>query len=545
MKKALSFILAFALCLSLAGCGSAEAASDGTPSGAVSAADSTAAVSEAELLAAEAEAEEDVETAVTVTLSDGASRADGAGVTVSGDTVTITAGGSYRITGTLTNGQIIVNAPEEKVVLALDGVSVTCENSAALYVVKAKKVILSLVSGSENSLASTGEYIQTDDNTVDAAIFSKDDLTIKGSGALAVSSGTGHGIVSKDELKIKSGTITVTAEKKGMAANDLVEITGGSITIASGKHGIHCDEALTISHGTVNITKSFEGLEAKTMEISGGDISIAASDDGLNATDSASGTEADGWGWGFGGGMDEAQEGVYILISGGKLTVNASGDGIDSNGDLMITGGEIYVSGPTSDGDGALDYAGTGTITGGTIVAVGSSGMAQSLSSDTQGVILLTLSGKQDAGSTVTLKDADGAVLASFMPEKAYSSVVISAPGMESGGTYSVACGSESRSVTLEGYTYSEGGFGGFGGGKPGGMGGGFGGGRPGGDFSGERPDGTPPSDFDGERPDGTPPDGFDGEFPDGTPPSDFGGGSKPNGTPPAGSSGGSAGQSA
>lgn len=497
MKKILSMILPLALCLSLVGCGSAEAAGGAAAvsrsSGTVIA--ETAAVSEADLLAAEAEAGEDVETTVTVTLSDGASRADGAGVTVSGSTVTITAGGSYRVTGTLTNGQIFVNAPEEKVVLALDGASVTCENSAALYVVKAKKVILSLVSGSENSLASTGEYIQTDDNTVDAAIFSKDDLTIKGSGALAVSSGTGHGIVSKDELKIKSGTITVTAEKKGMAANDLAEITGGSITIASGKHGIHCDEALTISHGTVNITKSFEGLEAKTVEISGGDISIAASDDGLNAVDSASGTEADGWGWGFGG-TGEAQEGVYILISGGKLTVNASGDGIDSNGDLTITGGEVYVSGPTSDGDGALDYAGTGTITGGTIVAAGSSGMAQSLSSDTQGVVLLMLS---------------GAVLASFMPEKAYSSVVISAPGMESGGTYSVACGSESRSVTLEGFTYSEGGFGGFGGGRPGGMGGGFGGDRPDGDFSGERPDGTPPSGFDGSKPNGAPPAGFSG----------------------------------
>ena len=512
MKKILSVILAFALCLSLVGCGSASAASDSAAGSTSSAAVSTAAEStaapetKAGLLAAEAEAEEDVETTVTITLSDGASRADGAGVTVSGDTVTITAGGSYRVTGLLTNGQIVVNAPEEKVVLALDGVSITCENSAAIYVIDAKKVILSLVSGSENALASTGEYIQTDDNTVDAAIFSKDDLTLKGSGALTVSSETGHGIVSKDELKIKSGTLTVAAAKKGMAANDLVEITGGDITIASGKHGIHCDEALTVSHGTVNITKSFEGLEAKTIEISGGDIAITASDDGLNATDSASGTEADGWGWGFGG-MDEAQEGVYILISGGKLTVNASGDGLDSNGDLTITGGEVYVSGPTSDGDGALDYAGTGTITGGTLIAAGSSGMAQSLSSDTQGVMLLTLSGAQSAGSTVTVHDASGMLLASFTPEKAYTSVVISAPGTESGGTYTVACGGESRSVTLDGYTYSEGGFGGVGGGMPGG----FGGGQPNGDFSGKRPDGTPPADFDGGKPDGTPHAGFSG----------------------------------
>ena len=512
MEKNLSLMLAFSLCLSLVGCGSAEAAGDGNTSGNVSAADSAAAASEAELLAAEAEAGKDVETTVTITLSDGAQRADGAGVAVAGDTVTVTSGGSYRVTGTLTNGQIVVNAPEETVVLALDGASVACENSAALYVVDAKKVILSLVSGSENALASTGEYVQTDGNTVDAALFSKDDLTIKGSGALAVSSETGHGIVSKDELKIQSGTLTVTAAKKGLAANDLVEITGGDITVASGKHGIHCDEALMISHGSISITESFEGLEAKTIEISGGSISVAASDDGLNASDpnaSSSGSNAPFSGRGGFGGMDEAQAGTYILISGGRLTVNAAGDGIDSNGDLTITGGEIYVSGPTNSGNSAFDYAGAGTITGGTVIAAGSSGMAQSLSSGTQGVVLLTLSAAQSAGSAVTLKDANGVLLASFTPEKSYSSVVISAPGMESGGTYAVACGSESRSITLEGFAYSEDGFGGFGGGKFGGMGSGFGGGHPEGDFDGGRPDGTPPSGSSGGKPSGTPPAGF------------------------------------
>ena len=133
MKKILSLILAFSLCLSLVGCGGAEAAGVGNASGSVSAADSGAAASQAELLAAEAEAEKDVETTVTVTLSDGAPRADGAGVAVAGDKVTVTSGGSYRVTGTLTNGQIVVNAPEETVVLALDGASVACENSAALY----------------------------------------------------------------------------------------------------------------------------------------------------------------------------------------------------------------------------------------------------------------------------------------------------------------------------------------------------------------------------------------------------------------------------
>ena len=124
MKKILSLILVFSLCLSFVGCGGAEAAGVGNASGSVSAAGSGAAASQAELLAAEAEAEKDVETTVTVTLSDGAPRADGAGVAVAGDKVTVTSGGSYRVTGMLTNGQIVVNAPEETVVLALDGASV-------------------------------------------------------------------------------------------------------------------------------------------------------------------------------------------------------------------------------------------------------------------------------------------------------------------------------------------------------------------------------------------------------------------------------------
>lgn len=531
MKSLLSLLTALTLCLSLVGCGSAA--------GVASASGSAAVPSEEELSAAEAEAEKDVETSGTITLADGASSADCTGVAVAGDIVTITAAGSYRVTGSLRNGQIIVNAPEKKVVLALDGVSVTCEGSAALYVIDAKKVVLALVSETESTLASVGEYIQTDDNTVDAAIFSKDDLTLRGSGTLCVSSETGHGIVSKDELKIKSGTISVTAAKKGLAANDLAEISGGNITVASGKHGIHCDDALTISYGSLCITRSFEGLEGRTITISGGDIAITASDDGLNATDSDSGTEADGWGHGFGG-MGEAQEGTFILISGGRLTVNAAGDGIDSNGDLTIIGGEVYISGPTSDGDGALDYAGTGTITGGTLIAAGSSGMAQSLSSDSQGVILLTLSPAQSAGTTVTVTDETGGVIAAFTPEKAYSSVVISSPALTSSGTYTVTCGSESRSVTLDGYAYSDGGFGGgipggFGGRQPDGMPGGFGGGKP--DdlpdgFGGGKPDGTPPTEFDGMLPDGTPPSDFGEAMPDGTPPSGLGG-ERPDGTPP------------
>ena len=233
MTRILSALLCLALCIALVVCGSAAAADDG-------AADTgrTETQTEAALLAAEAEAEADVETTGTITLSDGASSAEGGGVLIVGNTVTITAGGSYRVTGTLTDGQIVVNAPEEKVVLALDGASVTCESSAALYVVKAKKVILSLVSGSENSLASTGEYIQTDDNTVDAAIFSKDDLTIKGSG----SAGTG-------------GTLNIGGNNAALENVDYQGDGNIAITVSTGSK----NSGTTFKK--VKITKAFRGIQ--------------------------------------------------------------------------------------------------------------------------------------------------------------------------------------------------------------------------------------------------------------------------------------------
>ena len=154
----------------------------------------------------------------------------------------------------------------------------------------------------------------------------------------------------------------------------------------------------------------------------------------------------------------------------------ASGDGIDSNGDIEVTGGELYISGPTSNGDGTIDCDGSATITGGIVVAAGSTGMAENFgTASTQGSILVNLSGS--AGQTITLKDSDGNILASFTPAKAFGCVVVSAPGVAQGGTYTIAAGSASTTVTMESLIYGSGmgGFGGMGGGMgdPGNMGGG------------------------------------------------------------------------
>jgi len=623
-RKLAALILAALLCIGCAACGASS---------------STSSSASAQTLSAEAASTADMFTDrdfevgysdyVTVTLADGASSADGTGVSVDGNTVTITQEGTYLLTGTLTDGQIVVDADETaKIQIVLDGACVTCAGSAALYVKQADKVFVTLAESTENTLASTGEFVQTDDNTVDGAIFAKSDLTLNGKGTLTVTSESGHGIVSKDDLKITSGTYVVTAASQGLSGKDSVRIadgtftitagadgihssndedtskgfiyiangtftvdaqgddvdasgtltildgtfaltsgggsanapartnsdmpgmgggmhggpggaapsstdstsadsataaavttaatvsadssasedtttstkglkadqavlisggtftidsaddavhtnadlsvSGGEFTIKAGDDGMHADSSLTISGGTIDITESYEGIEGSAITVSGGTTSVVSSDDGLNASSS---TDSD----------------AIITISGGQLTVNADGDGIDSNGSLSVTGGTTYVSGPTNSGNGALDYNDSATITGGVLIAAGATGMDQNFGSDsTQGSILYQLSSVQAAGTTITLKNSDGSVLASYTPVKEFQSVVVSAPGIESGSTYTLTVGSASESIEMTDLIY---GTGSEMGGAGGNMGGGGMGGGPRGGNGGTPPD--------------------------------------------------------
>lgn len=164
--------------------------------------------------------------------------------------------------------------------------------------------------------------------------------------------------------------------------------------------------------------------------------------------------------------MDEDDETAYVYICGGSLTINAEGDGIDSNGDLLISAGEVYVEGSTGDGDGALDYAGTGQVSGGTIIALGSTGMVQSLEpTGDQGIMLVTLSG--EAGGKVTLSDASGTELASYTATKSYACAVVSCEGIAQGEAYTLSNGSQSVEVTMDSTSYSDA-TGGMGQGGPG-----------------------------------------------------------------------------
>lgn len=567
-------------------------------------------------------------------------------VTLNGESLVITEAGTYRIGGTISDGQLRIEAGSgDKLVLIFDGVDITCTGSAALYIKQADKVTIELADGSENTLTSKGAFASIDENSIDAALFSKDDLVIEGEGKLTVSASDGNGITSKDDLTVKSGNINVTASGHALECKDTLEINGGSFALESGKDGlhaennddeslgiiaisdgqfnitvegdgidaqasltigggdltivsgggspetvtsdnggfgfktggrfsiqtetqtssdstsslkgikadgtisilggsfnidsaddalhsngnvtidggiftlysgddgIHADDTLTINDGTIEIIRSYEGLEGLTLLLNGGNIALTAADDGINA---AGGADQSGFGGffagreGFGG-----TGGGTLTINGGTIYVNASGDGVDSNGTLEINGGELYISGPTNSGNGALDYESSGVINGGSVIAVGASGMDQNFGGNsTQPSVSVSFGGS--VSGELIVYDASGKKLASFTPEKSYQCAVISLPEFALGETYTINAGGQNVEVTLSSMITGEsGGMGGFSG-KGGMTGGKDVGGR------GTMPEGDMPTMPDGEMPQlpngGNMPER--GEMPDGDMPS-------------------------
>lgn len=247
-----------------------------------------------------------------------------------GQTITITEEGTYVLTGTAANCTVLVNAPEAKVQLVLDGVSITNTSSPAIYVLDADKCFVTTAAGSSNSLSVTGTFALDTANNVntDAVIFAKSDLTLNGTGSLTISS-TKNAVTSKDDLTITGGTYNITATSgKGFESNDSIAINDGTFTI-----------------------NAKEGMESTYVRIDGGTISIKASDDGINAT------------------QNSTKYNVLVEINGGGITINmASGDtdDVDSNGDITINGGTINVTGTST-----FDYDGTGTVNGGTVITNG------------------------------------------------------------------------------------------------------------------------------------------------------------------------------
>lgn len=461
----------------------------------------------------------------------------GSGVTVENGNITITSAGSYIISGTLTDGSIKVNCSEKGTVrLILNGASISSSSTAPVVVEEAKKVLVTLADGTTNTITDKTRQ-SVDDEDFSAAVYSKADLVFNGSGTLNVNAGYRNGIKSTDDLKVVSGTFNITSNEDGIIGKDLlgikdgkftiksgsdgmkstydtdtskgnivitggefditasndgvhcngdILISGGNLTISSGDDGVHADDNLQVDGGTIDIKKCCEGLEGVQITLNDGDISIVASDDGINAAD---GSSSSGMGMGgFGGGQASSSDSsVLLTINGGNIFVNAGGDGLDSNGNIVMNGGNVTVLGPTSDGDTALDFDGAFTINGGVLMAFGSSGMLETPTSAQNGCCIVTTLGTVSANSEFSLMDSSGNVIMSYTPTKNYASAIVYSSDIKNGSTYMVTAGSTTQSITVNSNVTTNGVSGGFGGGQNGGFGGGQRGGQPG----GSAPDGN------------------------------------------------------
>lgn len=519
------------------------------------------------------------ETSATVT-GEGAAWEDGI--------LTISAAGTYVISGTLTDGQIVVNAGKEDVVhLVLNGAALHCEDGAPIYGIQSDKLVITMAEGSTNHLTDGADYALEEDGTEedDSVIYSKDDLTINGSGILEITGNYKHGIHSKDDLIILDSKVTVTAAADGIkgkdsvvckdavitvqAANDGIQsnndtdttkgyivmdggtytitaatdgiqaetvlqildgtyeiisgggsesvsnagsdlsgsagnqmpqekmqqtqeqtqtedtestkglkagtgllIQGGSVTIdsaddavhgngnvcisegtltlATGDDGIHADAQLTINGGTIQVIKSYEGLEGSAVVINGGTVHVTASDDGINAAGGDDSSQSMGVRE-----MDtfSRNSDTFIRITNGYVWVSAAGDGLDTNGSLYIDGGTVLIIGPTSSGDGSLDYDGEAVITGGTFIAAGSAGMVQTFAdTSSQNSFLYCYDEMQTAGTMIHVSDASENAILSFAPEKDYQAVLISAPDLQIDSSYVLSSGGSAAGETKDGY---------------------------------------------------------------------------------------------
>ncbi|MDE6733556.1 MAG: carbohydrate-binding domain-containing protein, partial [Oscillospiraceae bacterium] len=272
------------------------------------------------------------------------------------------------------------------------------------------------------------------------------------------------GLKAGGGITITSGDINIKAADDSIHSNADVEINGGTLTLSSCDDGVHADETLRITDGEVTITKSYEGLEGKCIEIDGGVISVKAADDGLNAAGGDNGSY-----FGFG----QASADYYISITGGTITVDADGDGVDSNGTIAQSGGTVTVFGPTSSANGALDYEMSYAMSGGTLMAFGAQGMAQTPSTLSQPC--LSISAQVSAGSTVEVREGSKVILSATLT-KAAQSLIFSCEEFEAGTDYDVYVdGSVITTITAADGVSGNGGIGGNGG-----FGGGHGGFNPG-----------------------------------------------------------------
>lgn len=413
-------------------------------------------------------------------------------VTVSGGTVTVTSG-KDGITSDETENEEkgFVTIEDGEIIITSAGDGVSAETTLTVT-----GGVISIISGGGSANAQ-----QKTDNMRDWWDFDNS--------ASDDDSASCKGLKAGKAMMISGGSITIDAQDDALHTNGDMTISGGECILSTGDDGAHAALSLTVLDGKITVLTSYEGLEANQITLAGGDLDITATDDGINANGGSNGFSG-GFGGGFGGGRggmggsfggrrndtnnqsgdmtppdnnnmtlpdnsnmqtpsdDTTDKQPVLLITGGKITVNADGDGLDSNGNLRVEGGDITVNGPSNGGNGALDIGtengGAGVIAGGTLIALGTSSMAENFgSTSTQCAFLVTMN-SFGAGETITITDSQGTVLYTGVTVKSANSVVFSSADLVVGETYTVTIGSTSATVTQSSTVVgNSNGFGGFG----------------------------------------------------------------------------------
>lgn len=478
-----------------------------------------------------------LETSTIVEFNGATAAVTGSGASFADGMVTISKEGTYVLSGAGNQIQVVVDTTEEEnVQLVLNQVYLEHDETAPIYIKNGKNAYVTLAEGTDNSIIDArAAYVEPEDGEevtypegkepIEAAIYSEIDLVLNGTGKLIVEAGYDDGIRTKDDMEIISGTYHVTSQDDAFVGKDSISVRDGNITtLAKGTalksnksddlekgyvvidggnfdltategDGMHGEFALVINDGDILIRECEEGLEAMNIIINGGNIELTATDDGVNIS------EAEDYTATFGGvtmmeGADTAIDHIpgALIINGGNLLVAASGDGLDSNGDILIAGGTTVVNGPTNAGNGTLDYADSFYMTGGVLAISGNQGMEQTISNTSLASVTAQLNTRGTAGTTVSIADAKGTQIISFVAKNDFSYVSMTSADLAEGESYTITAGS--ASVTATATTLQTGGMGGMmpGGQMPGGQ-------RP----DGQKPDGQMPNGqmLPGQRPEG------------------------------------------
>lgn len=286
-----------------------------------------------------------------------------------------------------------------------------------------------------------------------------------GSGTWLDENLSAKGIKGLTSVVINGGNLSINSADDSLHSNEEIIINNGTLQLASGDDGMHADTSLTVNDGEIVVSQSYEGLESALVTINGGTVHINANDDGINVASGVDGSGGmfggrPGGGPGAGPGQDMFAEGgdYYLYINGGYVVVNAEGDGIDSNGGIVMTNGIVLVNGPTNNGNGAFDYMSNFSISGGLLVAVGSAGMAQAPSAESaQNSVLINLDSPLAAGTIINIQDRSGNNLLTFTPLKTYQSVAFSSPDLESGNEYTINIGGNVNGEVADGLSTTDG----------------------------------------------------------------------------------------